>query len=120
MSTRYIVGPGREFNYPADVTTLQLCKQAGGRSKLSEAESALCTFKTVTEGDDCSDMPGDTLALYVEREWVLVEGALTPETPATPEAPAEPETPAEPAAPAEPDAPSEPARKMSTRKTGDA
>lgn len=70
-TNRFIVGPGQEFNYPADPTSLQILKNAGGRAKLSEEERAIVKFKTVKEGWDCSDMPKETLELYVSRGWVI-------------------------------------------------
>lgn len=73
MTKRYTVGPGQEFNYPADEVSQQIIKNAGGRSKLSEDEKALVTYKTVTEGQDCSDMPEYPLGLYLSRGWVIEE-----------------------------------------------
>jgi hypothetical protein len=72
-ANRYTVAPGMEFNYPADEVSRRVIKNAGGRSKLSDEEKTLVTYKTAIEGEDCSDMPSDVLALYVERGWILTD-----------------------------------------------
>lgn len=77
MEARYTVGEGREFNYPANEVSEQILKNAGGRSKLSDAEKELVSYKTVVEGQDCSDMPKEVLELYVERGWVIDSQAKT-------------------------------------------
>jgi hypothetical protein len=71
MSNRYTVAPGQMFNYPADLISQQIVKSSGGRSKLSDEDKLRVKFKTVTEGQDCSDMPKDILDLYTERGWVI-------------------------------------------------
>lgn len=73
MPQNYIVGPGHEFNYPADQASLRLLSQLGGRSKVKPEQLAQLKFKTVKEGQDCSDMPVESLEIYVQRGWV-VEG----------------------------------------------
>ena len=71
MPKSYSVGPNREFNYPADSTTVRMIQAAGGRSKLTEEQTSVARFKTVVAGEDCSDMPADVLALYLERGWII-------------------------------------------------
>jgi hypothetical protein len=73
MSANFIVGPGHEFNYPADAASEQIIKNAGGRSKLKEEERVLVKFKTVVEGQNCSDMPVAVRDLYVSRGWIIVQ-----------------------------------------------
>lgn len=80
MSTRYIVGPGQEFTYPADKDSLKLIQVAGGASQLKgKPYEQDVKFKTVKEGEDCSDMPPSSLAVYVERGWVVPAEAPTDE-----------------------------------------
>jgi len=57
----YRVAPGHEFN-----------------NLLTEDQKKLVTYKTVTEGQDCSDMPESTRDLYVDRGWILVEETVGP------------------------------------------
>ena len=38
---------------------------------MSNVDKAKVKYKTVKEGEDCSDMPPVTLALYIERGWVI-------------------------------------------------
>ena len=71
MPKSYVVGPGREFNYPADELSLKLIKKSGGRQKLSEVDKGLVKYKTVLEGEDCTDMSLETRELYLERGWIL-------------------------------------------------
>lgn len=75
MSKTYIVGPGREFNYPANDFSAKIIHRAGGRSKLTETDKLQVKIKTVLEGDDCSDMPKDALKLYISRGWVVEKSA---------------------------------------------
>lgn len=70
-SKSFIVAPGHEFTYPADVLSLKLLRQAGGNSKMPLEEKAQLKFKSVKEGEDCSDMPAESLAIFHERGWVL-------------------------------------------------
>jgi hypothetical protein len=82
MPKRYTVAAGQEFNYPADAASEKTIRGAGGCSKLTEAQRATVKFKTVKEGEDCSDMPASSLEIYVERGWVLETGVeLTPVLP---------------------------------------
>lgn len=78
MSSRYIVGPGQEFAYPADTASLKLVKFVGGFSKLSDEQKKSVKYKTVGEGQDCSDMPADSLKIYLERGWVIESQVITP------------------------------------------
>jgi len=71
MGKTYIVAPGHEFNYPADSFTLKTLKNAGGRSNVPEKELKALKFKSVKAGDDCSDMPTESLELYFSRGWIL-------------------------------------------------
>lgn len=70
MSKQYRVAKGFEFAYPADPESEALVKNAGGRSNLSDADRAKVKFKTVTEGQDCSDMPASSIPLYLDRGWI--------------------------------------------------
>jgi len=67
----YIVAEGHEFTYPADAISLQLVRQAGGVSKLTDDQRERISFKTVKAGDDCSDMPQPALGIYINRGWVI-------------------------------------------------
>lgn len=71
MAKRYVVAEGHEFNYPADATSLQTILQHGGRSKMSQEELKGVKFKTVREGQDCSDMPPGSLDIFLQRGWVV-------------------------------------------------
>ena len=73
MGTKFIVAEGQEFSYPADEISYQLLKNAGGRSKLPEAERVLVTYKTATEGQDCSDMPVAARDQYVSLGLIIVQ-----------------------------------------------
>jgi hypothetical protein len=78
MSTnRFIVAPGQEFSYPADPSSVQIVKNAGGISNLTPEQRKMVRFKTVTPGQDCSDMPSGSLAIFVSRGWVLEEAVKT-------------------------------------------
>ena len=63
MSKSYVVAPGYEFTYPADEKSLHAIKSVGGVSKLSDADREHIKFKTVKEGQDCSDMPASSRAV---------------------------------------------------------
>lgn len=78
MSKRYNVAEGQEFSYPANTISLQLVKSAGGVSKLTEEERKKVSFKTVTAGQDCSDMPKESLDIYVSRGWVIEAEVSSP------------------------------------------
>lgn len=70
-----LVAVSRGFAYPVG-EGLALVRKAGGLSKLSEAERKRVKFKTVAIGDDCSDMPSESVALRLERgEIAIVEEA---------------------------------------------
>lgn len=56
----------RGFAYPVGVDLARV-RKAGGFSKLSEAERAAIRFKSVRPGQDCSDMPAESLAHYLQR-----------------------------------------------------
>ena len=75
MAKTYIVAPGQEFNYP-DSHSREIVEMAGGRSKLTEDQKKLVTYKTVKEGEDCSDMPPSALELYLSRGWVIDPDAI--------------------------------------------
>ena len=72
MAARYTVAKGHEFNYPSQADD-DLIQAAGGRSKMSKEDLSKIQFKTVREGEDCSDMPEDVLDLYLKRGWVTEE-----------------------------------------------
>lgn len=67
----YTVAEGQEFSYPSGSESLRILEAAGGRSKLNEDQKSMIKYKTVKEGDDCSDMPQSSLELYLERGWVI-------------------------------------------------
>jgi len=67
---RFIVAPGHVFNY-TDEAGDKIVKAAGGRSKMSDSDKARVKFKTVTEGQDCGDMPKEAFNLYLERGWII-------------------------------------------------
>lgn len=71
MAKKYVVADGEEFHYPADASSLQIIRNAGGVSKLNETERSLVTFKQVTAGMDCSDMPAESLQTYLSRGMVI-------------------------------------------------
>ena len=71
MATRYTVAPGNEFTYPADGNSEAIIRHAGGIKSLTEKERDQVKFKTVREGEDCSDMPKSSLEIYKTRGWVL-------------------------------------------------
>lgn len=71
MRTYYTVAEGQEFNYPADATSAAIIKKAGGRRKLTDADKLKVKYKTVTAGEDCSDMPAEPLALYLSRGLII-------------------------------------------------
>lgn len=73
-TNRYVVAPGQLFTYPADAASTQMVRNAGGRSQLTPEQALLVKYKTVKEGDDCSDMPTESLAVYLLRGWVLDTG----------------------------------------------
>lgn len=78
MASRYTVAPGHEFNYPNAVDH-KMILAAGGRSKMSQEALSRIRFKTVKEGDDCSDMPKEVFDLYLSRGWILDSQADTVE-----------------------------------------
>jgi len=61
-----LVVVSRGFAYPTG-DGLALVRKAGGLSKLSPADRARVRFKSVGVGGDCSDMPAESAALYLER-----------------------------------------------------
>jgi hypothetical protein len=71
MAKRYVVAEGHEFNYPADLASLQKILQHGGRTKMTKEELRGVKFKTVKAGEDCSDMPPGSLDIFVQRGWVV-------------------------------------------------
>lgn len=81
MSKSYVVAPGFEFTYPADEKSLKLVMAAGGTSNLSDVDRGHIKFKTVKEGQDCSDMPASSRDVYLERGWVLEKPAEAPAHP---------------------------------------
>lgn len=62
---RYIAKRG--FFYPADPESVRLVREAGGLSKLTQAQRAEVRMKSVAIGEDCSDMPSESLALRLSR-----------------------------------------------------
>jgi len=71
MGKTYTVAPGCEFDYPADPESLRIITTAGGRSKLTDDQKEIVKYKTVKEGEDCSDMPSSSLELYLSRGWII-------------------------------------------------
>ncbi len=71
MPKTYIVAPGKTFYYPADEASLKIVRFARGISKLSLSQRKRVKIKTVTEGEDCSDMPSESLAIFLSRNWVI-------------------------------------------------
>ena len=69
----------RAMTYPADAASLQAVRDAGGVSKLTDAERARLKFKTVPVGGRCDDMPPESVARYLERGEIEAV-PLTPET----------------------------------------
>lgn len=90
MSNRYSVAAGQQFTYPADPISLRLVREAGGVSQMSEEDREKVKFKTVSEGEDCTDMPEPALGIYIARGWVHDTMAVTP-VPAVPAVVSEPE-----------------------------
>ncbi len=80
MRNRYTVAEGHEFNYP-DADSYKIVLAAGGRQNLSDHDRARVKYKTVIAGQDCGDMPGPTLELYLERGWVIATPLDAPKTP---------------------------------------
>lgn len=64
-----VVGGRASFTYPVGAS-LDRIRQAGGRSKLTDAERAGLTTRTVYPGDWCDDMPSESAAVYLERGWI--------------------------------------------------
>ena len=56
----------RGFAYPCGVDLARV-RAAGGFSNLPDDQRATIRFKTVRPGEDCSDMPAESLAHYLER-----------------------------------------------------
>lgn len=65
MADRY-VAVTRGFAYPVGAD-LAAVRKAGGFPKMSPAEQQRIRFKRVEIGEDCSDMPAEGLARYLER-----------------------------------------------------
>ena len=77
---KFIVAPGAEFNYAADEVTEKLITNAGGRRNLTDEQLGMVKFKTVSAGEDCSDMrPKETMDLYISRGWIIEAEAPKPE-----------------------------------------
>ena len=73
--TRY-VAVTRGFRYPVGAS-LDRVREAGGVSKLPDDEKKALAWKEVGIGDDCSDMPVESLALYLQRgDVAILEGFL--------------------------------------------
>jgi hypothetical protein len=79
MRKSYTVAEGQRFTYPADAMSLSTIMAAGGVSKLSEEAKKRVKMKTVTSGQDCSDMPASSRDIYVQRGWV--KEVITHDTP---------------------------------------
>lgn len=73
MSKRFRVNGEHTFTYPADPLSLRAILDAQGMSNMSEEDKAKLKMKTVGPGGDCSDMPASSLAIYLERGWVVEE-----------------------------------------------
>lgn len=73
MPKHYRVNGEHTFTYPADPISLRAVMDAQGASNLSEAEREKIKWKTVGPDQDCSDMPASSLAIYLERGWVVEE-----------------------------------------------
>jgi len=71
MGKTYSVAEGQEFSYPADKSSLDILRKAGGRAQLRKDDLEKVKFKEVKAGDDCSDMPPESLEVFVERGWVI-------------------------------------------------
>lgn len=71
MQKRYTVAKGAEFTYPADPVSLRIVQEARGVSEMSEKKRAQVKFKTVRGGEDCSDMPESSAAIFLERGLVV-------------------------------------------------
>jgi len=78
MPKHYTVVVG-EYTYPADPISLRTIKDAGGVKQLTPEQKRTVKFKTVTVGQDCSDMPEPALSLYISRGWVTVKSKVTSE-----------------------------------------
>jgi hypothetical protein len=55
------------FAYPADAESLRLVREAGGLSKLTKSQRGKAKYKRVEPGEDCSDMPAESVAVYLSR-----------------------------------------------------
>jgi hypothetical protein len=86
MQKNYTVAEGHEFTYPADAVSLRLVKEAGGVSQMTDAERAQVKFKTVKAGEDCSDMPLSSAAIYAERGWIVEKSTTALPVASTPKA----------------------------------
>lgn len=56
----------RGFAYPTG-ESLARVRAAGGFPNMTPDERAAVTFKVVSVGQDCSDMPAESLAHYLQR-----------------------------------------------------
>ena len=68
----------RGFTYPADSESLAIVRAAGGISKLSAEERARVRLKHVEVGDDCSDMPAESVAVRLARGEIARESYTGP------------------------------------------
>ena len=66
-----------EFTYPADPESLKIVRAAGGLPFVSREQRASVRYKVVKPGEDCSDMPPESLKIYRERGEVIA----TPQAP---------------------------------------
>lgn len=76
MGKTYTVAKDHEFSYPADKASLEILRKAGGRAQLRKDDLERVKFKEVKAGDDCSDMPPESLEIFVDRGWVVESEAL--------------------------------------------
>jgi hypothetical protein len=77
-----LIAKTRGFRYPVGADSLRLVREAGGLSKLTPEQLATVTFKRVEVGEDCSDMPAESVASRIARgEIERVDGpAAAPAT----------------------------------------
>lgn len=54
----------RRFRYPVGASLVRV-REAGGVSRLSPEDAAGLTFREVGPGDDCSDMPSESVTRYL-------------------------------------------------------
>ena len=73
MPKRYRVNGEHTFTYPADPISLRAILDAQVLSNMTDAQKEKLKLKTVGPDQDCSDMPPQSLAIYLARGWVIEE-----------------------------------------------